>query len=171
MSLLRLIAVMLLAACVAVSLSVRATADPFDKQGCAKLQVEQKKLLTREVQEALAQGPDWVKKHLDPEKIEQVRQYLTVEESVMFRCRPGAIKITWPPPPPLPDRKPPVPVVTASPAETPASTTAETPASTTAETGTPLPDRKPFIETAETKPSQTVADSDKTAASETKATP
>jgi hypothetical protein len=178
MSLLRLIAVMLLAACAAVSLSVRATADPFDKEGCAKLQAEQKKLLTREVQEALNQGPDWVKKHLDPEKIEQVRQYLTVEESVMFRCRPGAIKIVYPPPPPLPDRKPPVPVVTDSPAESPASTTAETPASepessapTPAETGTPLPDRKPFIETAETKPSQTVADSDKTATSETKATP
>jgi hypothetical protein len=160
---------MLLAACVAVSLSVRATADPYDKEACAKLQVEQKKLLTRDVQEALNQGPDWVKKHLDPEKIEQVRQYLTVEESVMFRCRPGAIKIVYPPPPPLPDRKPPVPAVTAAPAETPASTAAET--VETAETATPLPDRKPFLDSmAETKSSQTVADSDKTAASETKAT-
>jgi hypothetical protein len=171
MSLLRLIAVMLLAACAAVSLSVHASADPFDKEGCAKLQAEQKKLLTREVQAALLQGPDWVKKHLDPEKIEQVRQYLTVEESVMFRCRPGGIKIVYPPPPPLPDRKPPVPQVTAAPAESTASTTAESASATTVEAGTPLPDRKPFLETAETKPSQTVADSDKTAASEAKATP
>lgn len=163
MSLLRLIAVMPLAACAAASLSVSASAGPFDKEACDKLKVEQKKLLTREVQEALSRGPDWVKAHLDPEKIEQVRQYLTVEESVMFRCRTGGIKIVWPPLPPLPDRKPPVPVVAIAPA--PATIT-------TAETGTPLPDRKPVLATvAETKPSQTMADSDKTAPSETKATP
>lgn len=169
MSLLRLIAVMPLAACAAASLSVSTSADPFDKEACAKLELEQKKLLTREVQEALAKGPDWVKAHLDPEKIEAVRQYLTVEESVMFRCRPGGLKIVWPPPPPLPDRKPAVPVVSASTAAIPATTPEAT---TTANTGTPLPDRKPVLDGAtETKPSQTLADSDKTAPSETKATP
>lgn len=162
MSLLRLIAVMPLAACAAALLSVSAPAAPFDKEACDKLKVEQKKLLTREVQEALSRGPDWVKAHLDSEKIEQVRQYLTVEESVMFRCRTGGIKIMLPLPPPLPDRKPVVPMVAAISAEP----------LTTEETGTPLPDRKPVLDAAaETKPSQTVADSDKTAPSETKATP
>ena len=169
MSLLRLIAVMPFAACAAASLSVSAPADPFDKEACAKLEVEQKKLLTREVQEALAKGPDWVKVHLDPEKIEAVRQYLVVEESVMFRCRPGGLKIVWPPPPPLPDRKPPVPVVAAAATDIPATTPATI---ATADTGTPLPDRKPVLDAAtETKPSQALADSDKTAPSETKATP
>jgi hypothetical protein len=167
MSLLRLIAVMPLAACAAASLSVSAPAGPFDKEACDKLKVEQKKLLTRDVQEALSRGPDWVKAHLDSDKIEQVRQYLTVEESVMFRCRTGGIKIVWPPLPPLPDRKPPMPVVAAAPADSTAPATI-----TTAETGTPLPDRKPVLDAAaETRPSQTVADSDKTAPSETKATP
>ena len=161
MSLLRLIAVIPLAACAAASLSVSAPAAPFDKEACDKLKVEQKKLLTREVQEALSRGPDWVKAHLDPDKIEQVRQYLTVEESVMFRCRTGGIKIVWPPLPPLPDRKPPMPADSTAPATI-----------TTAETGTPLPDLKPVLDAAaETKPSQTVADSDKTAPSEIKATP
>lgn len=164
MLLLRLIAMMPLAACVA-SLSVSASADPFDKEACAKLEVEQKKLLTRDVQEALAKGPDWVKVHLDPEKIEAVRQYLVVEESVMFRCRPGRLKIVWPPPPPLPDRKPPVPVVSAA-----APAAAET--ATTADAGMPLPDRKPMLNAvAESRPSQALADSDKTAPSGTKATP
>ena len=169
MSLLRLIAVMPLAACVVTSLSVSAPAAPFDKEACDKLKVEEKKLLTREVQEALSRGPDWVKAHLDPEKIEQVRQYLTVEESVMFRCRTGGIKIVLPLPPPLPDRKPAVPMVSASTAAIPPTTPA---AIATANTGTPLPDRKPVLDAAtETKPSQALADSDKTAPSETKATP
>jgi hypothetical protein len=169
MSLLRLIAVMPLAACVVASLSVSAPAAPFDKEACDKLKVEEKKLLTREVQEALSRGPDWVKAHLDPEKIEQVRQYLTVEESVMFRCRTGGIKIVLPLPPPLPDRKPAVPMVSASTAAIPPTTPA---AIATANTGTPLPDRKPVLDAAaETKPSQTVADSDNTAPSEIKATP
>ena len=162
MSLLRLIAVMPLAACVVTSLSVSAPAAPFDKEACDKLKVEEKKLLTREVQEALSRGPDWVKAHLDPEKIEQVRQYLTVEESVMFRCRTGGIKIVLPLPPPLPDRKPAVPMVAAISAEP----------LTTEDTGTPLPDRKPVLNAvAETKSSQALADSDKTAPSEIKATP
>jgi hypothetical protein len=163
-SLLRLIAMMPLAAYAAASLSVSASADPFDKAACAKLEVEQKKLLTREVQEALAKGPDWVKVHLDPEKIERVRQYLVVEESVMFRCRPGALKIVWPPLPPLPDRKPPVPQISAK-AAAPAATAA-------ADAGIPLPDRKPMLNAvAESRPSQALADSDKTAPSGTKATP
>ena len=52
-----------------------AIAEPLDKESCANLQVERKKLLTREMQAALEHGPDWVKDHLDDESIGKVRQF------------------------------------------------------------------------------------------------
>jgi hypothetical protein len=62
-------------------------AEPLDKESCSKLQVERQRLLTREMQAALDRGPDWVKQNLSPEKIENVRQFLGVEEQLSFRCR------------------------------------------------------------------------------------
>ena len=68
-----------------------AIAEPLDKESCANLQVERKKLLTREMQAALEHGPDWVKDHLDDELIGKVRRFLSVEEQIVFRCRGGGI--------------------------------------------------------------------------------
>lgn len=87
-----------------------ARAEPLEADECKALKSEQKTLLTATVQAALARGPDWVKDNLhDHEKIEQVRQYLQVEEKVAFRCRTNGVRIPKPEPPSLPDRKPPVP--------------------------------------------------------------
>jgi hypothetical protein len=162
MLLLRLIAVMLLASSTALPLSQGAFTAPLDKEACADLQVQHKRLLTREIQEALARGPDWVKEHLNHEKIEQVREYLKVEEKVIFRCRGGGVAKVQPPTVPLPDRKPVLPSASVAAAAT-----------ASAATDIPLPDRKPSSDPVktETQPSQAVADSDKTAPSETKATP
>ena len=66
-----------------------ATAEPLDKESCANLQVERKKLLTKDMQHALEHGPDWVKDHLDKESIDKVRHFLSVEEQLAFRCRGG----------------------------------------------------------------------------------
>ena len=55
------------------------------------MQVERKKLLTREMQAALDHGPDWVKDHLDTGEIEKVRQFLAIEEKIEFRCRGGGV--------------------------------------------------------------------------------
>ncbi len=62
-------------------------AEPLDKESCAKLEAERSKLLDREMQAALERGPDWVKDNLSPEKIERVRQFLGIEEQIVFRCR------------------------------------------------------------------------------------
>lgn len=166
MPLLRFIAVALFASISAVPLVSSAIAEPLDKEACLALQVERKKLLTPKMQAALEQGPDWVKNHLNDEDIEQVRQFLSVEEKIEFRCRgggvakptesaatsPGGADLV-----PLPDRKPAPPPSAVA----------------TGASDTPLPDRKPGSEpeaTAEAKPSQTVADSDKTLPSKSKAT-
>ena len=142
---LRVIAVALLASSLAVLLAGRAIAEPLDKDACANLQVEQKKLLTPAMQAALERGPDWVKDHLNDNEIERVRNFLEVEEMIKFRCRTGVPKPKPPAPPPGP--------VSAE--------------------GVPLPDRNPNREataSVDGKPSQTVADSVKTPPSKAKAT-
>ncbi len=108
MTKLRPMAVMLLAA-----LAMRcatASAEPLEAEECKALKTQEKALLTATVRAALRGGPDWVKEHLhDLEKIEQVRDYLSVEEKVAFRCRTDGVRIPEPPLPSLPDRKPAVP--------------------------------------------------------------
>lgn len=84
-----------------------AGAEPLEADECKALKSEKEALLTATVQAALKRGPDWVKDHLhDQDKIEQVRQYLLVEEKVAFRCRTNGVRIPKPLPPSLPDRKP-----------------------------------------------------------------
>jgi len=162
MPLLRVIAVALVTASTAAPFS--AVAEPLDRESCLKLQVERKKLLTREMQAALDRGPDWVKDHLNTGEIEKVREFLDVEAKIEFRCRGGGVTKPSetaatgnPDIPPLPDRKP----------TPPPSAVAE------GDPDTPLPDRNPNAAppaTADANASQTVADSDKTAPPKTKAT-
>ncbi|MEM7193185.1 MAG: hypothetical protein AAF405_10075, partial [Pseudomonadota bacterium] len=88
-----------------------AHAEPLEKKECAQLRAQLKTLATSTVQTALRRGPDWVKDNLhDHEKIEQVREYLVVEEKIAFRCRVHSLKIPKREPPSRPDRKPKVPV-------------------------------------------------------------
>ncbi|HSA66499.1 MAG TPA: hypothetical protein VLE24_02410 [Methyloceanibacter sp.] len=123
-----------------------AIAEPLDKESCANLQIERNKLLTRDMQAALDQGPDWVKDHLNDESIERVRHFLSVEEQIQFRCRGGGV------------------------AKVPAKSTDAAPENAAT---VPLPDRKPTMPAADSgdgKPSQAVADSDKTPPGKSKAT-
>jgi hypothetical protein len=161
MPLLRLIAVAIFASSPVLLIGLGAAAEPLDKEACANLQLERKKLLTRDMQAALDKGPDWVKDHLNDEEIEQVRAFLAVEEKIEFRCRGGGVaKPTVPATTaggvPLPDRNP----------NRPPTVTADTePSPAVGDSDKPGPSTAP-----ETGPSQTVADSDKTAPSKTKTT-
>jgi hypothetical protein len=191
---LRLLAIGLLASCAAALLDARATAEPLDREACQSLESERKDLLTKEVQAALARGPDWVKDHLhSPQDIEMVRQYLLVEEKIKFRCRTDGVVIPKPKPVPLPDRKPPVPTYVVEGQKVLAGAVATSflplrkPSLSSPETANAESDQEPADEAGEiatsgdvdevttsgepdSGPSQTIADSDKTAPSETKAT-
>ncbi|MGZ5918113.1 MAG: hypothetical protein ACXWJ4_12515, partial [Methyloceanibacter sp.] len=111
-SLERLGAVVLLVAAAGLLAAGGASAEPLDKDSCASLQAERKGLLTKEMQAALDQGPDWVKRHLNDAEIDRVRDFLKIEEKIEFRCRGGGVakaKVSPPAPAdemPLPDRKP-----------------------------------------------------------------
>jgi len=85
-------------------------AEPLEAEECKALQSQQKILLTPTVKAALSRGPDWVKDNLhNQDMIERVREYLSVEEKLAFRCRTNGVRIPKPLPPSLPDRKPAVP--------------------------------------------------------------
>jgi hypothetical protein len=192
---LRLIAAALLILCGAGFFSPGVRAEPLDRDECKTLKSEQNTLLTKEVKAALAQGPDWVKDHLhDAGDIEKVRQYLSIEEKVEFRCRTDGVIVPKPEPVPLPDRKPEFP-----PTQVADEKQEQTPILEGAASTSLLPLRKPGVSSpedgigdaeeaeeeeigdtqgaestssadADPGPSQTVADSDKTAPAQTKAT-
>lgn len=166
MLLLRFITVALLSGTFAVIPGANSRAEPLEKEACLELERQRSKLLTREMKAALERGPDWVKEHLDTGDIEKVREFLSVEEMIEFRCRGGGVsKQTVTPASgdtvPLPDRKPEVPQGTIA-----AGTIAA------GSVDMPLPDRKPGSTTpamGDVEPSQALVDSDKTAPSKTEA--
>ena len=146
--LLRLQALAVLLSVVTAFACPMAVAEPLDKESCANLQVERKKLFNRDMQAALDHGPDWVKGHLNDEAIENVRRFLSVDEQIQFRCRGGGVA------------EPAEKSINAAPQDSNAATV-------------PLPDRKPIAPAAagnNGKPSQAVADSDKTPPGKSKAT-
>ncbi len=111
---LRLIATVLIAMGLIAPFGTASVAEPLELAECKALQSQKNTLLTKTVRSALKRAPDWVKEHLhDEDQIEKVREYLLVEEKVAFRCRTDGVRVPKPLPPPLPDRKPPVPTFVA----------------------------------------------------------
>jgi hypothetical protein len=134
----RLSAVFLVVAAVSLLGAGWGRAEPLDKQSCSSLQTERKQLLTKDMQSALDQGPDWVKTHLNEVEIDQVRRFLNIEEQIEFRCRGGGVdkaKVVAPDAEavPLPDRKPSPPSST-SPATSPSQALADQDKTTPAKT-------------------------------------
>jgi hypothetical protein len=83
-----------------------ARAEPLGKQACAKLKAEYDSMLTPEMKQALDQGPDWVKSHLDDQDLDKVRAYINIENKLDFRCRKGRYLSDYVHRVPLPDRRP-----------------------------------------------------------------
>lgn len=88
--------VVCLAAIAAVVAHARAA--PLDTESCSKLKVEQTQLENSGVGHNMAKGPEWAKANLAPDKIEQVRRLIEVEEQLLFRCT-GRSLVTLPPEP------------------------------------------------------------------------
>jgi hypothetical protein len=59
---------------------------PLDKDGCAKLKVEQGQLEHAGARGNMGKGPQWAKTNLEPEKLDQIRRLLEVDEQLLFRC-------------------------------------------------------------------------------------
>ena len=59
---------------------------PLDKDGCAKLKLEQGELEHTGTRGNMGKGPEWAKTNLEPEKLDQIRRLLEVDEQLLFRC-------------------------------------------------------------------------------------
>ncbi len=66
--------------------AVTAKATPLSKDGCAKLKVEQGELEHAGTRANMSKGPQWAKTNLEPDKLEQIRHLLEVDEQLQFRC-------------------------------------------------------------------------------------
>jgi hypothetical protein len=84
---------LLAAALVLPSAAMRAA--PLDKEGCAKLKVEQTELEHAGVRGNMGKGPQWGKANLEPDKLEQIKRLLEVDEQLLFRCH-GRSLVTLP---------------------------------------------------------------------------
>jgi hypothetical protein len=61
-------------------------AAQLDKDSCAKLKTEQAQLEQVGTRGSIGKGPDWGKANLAPEKLEQIRRLIEVDEQLLFRC-------------------------------------------------------------------------------------
>lgn len=59
---------------------------PLGKEGCAMLKTEQAQLEHGGARGNMAKGPQWAKTNLEPEKLDQVRRLLEIDEQLLFRC-------------------------------------------------------------------------------------
>lgn len=73
------------AALLVPTLALRAT--PLDKDGCTKLKVEQSQLEQGGTRGSMGRGPEWAKANLAPEKLDQIRRLIEVDEQLLFRCQ------------------------------------------------------------------------------------
>ncbi len=71
-------------------------AEPLPKEECEKLQVEQAALDKAGVKDALMKGAAWGRTNLGREQLKQVERYITIEESLSFRCGLARARLTLP---------------------------------------------------------------------------
>jgi hypothetical protein len=112
---------------VAIACALAATstgrADPLPKDACDAVGAEHAKLSEAGLPDLVKKGPEWVKANLGEARLKDVARYISLHEDLLFKCgydklksRPGADADETSdkpdgdePPPPLPQRKPPVP--------------------------------------------------------------
>lgn len=106
-----------------VTVAAQARAEPMPKEACEAVGVEHAKLTEAGLPELVKKGPVWVKANLGEARMLEVARYIRLHEELMFQC--GFDKLRALPgteadeastgqtaaaaPPPLPQRKPPVP--------------------------------------------------------------
>lgn len=98
------------AAVLAVSfgVSLAASAASLDKDSCNRLKTEQDGLEKGGVRAVMAKGPDWAKANLPPDKLEEIRRTIELDEQLLFRCAGKPLVVL--PPEADPAASPPEPI-------------------------------------------------------------
>ncbi|HJU33117.1 MAG TPA: hypothetical protein VJ740_16755 [Hyphomicrobiaceae bacterium] len=82
--------------------SLPAHARQLDKDECAKLKSEQTQLEQAGVRGTMVKGAEWAKANLAPDKLEQIKRLIELDEQLLFRCggRPLVVMPSEPDPDP-----------------------------------------------------------------------
>lgn len=60
--------------------------EPLDKAACIELAAEKEKYIKSGIEQTFKKGAEWAKANLSEASLQQVKEYLTVEEKLLFRC-------------------------------------------------------------------------------------
>lgn len=63
-----------------------AVADKLDKTTCKQLQNELAYVLATGARVDMAEGPEWAKANLTPERLQKIKKLIEIEEQLEFRC-------------------------------------------------------------------------------------
>ena len=85
----RLFLTMIILSFIGVGSSVSAQAKMQNKETCKALKSEQAEFLGSGILDDMSRGPDWVKDNLEPEQVERVKRYLTLDATLAFQCPGG----------------------------------------------------------------------------------
>jgi hypothetical protein len=66
---------------------IGAQAANLDKDACVRLEEEQGKFEKAGVRATIAKGAAWAKDNLSPDKMQEVRRLIEVDEQILFRCQ------------------------------------------------------------------------------------
>jgi hypothetical protein len=66
---------------------IGAQAANLDKDACARLEEEQDKFEKAGVRATITKGAAWAKDNLPPDKLQEVRRLIEVDEQILFRCQ------------------------------------------------------------------------------------
>lgn len=74
-------------------LTAGAQALPMSPEECSRVEAEQRGLESAGVTRDMAQGADWARTNLGPERLQRVARWIELQEQILFRCpRPKPVE-------------------------------------------------------------------------------
>lgn len=93
---------------VACGAALPARSASLDADSCNRLKTEQDALEKGGVRASMAKGPEWAKANLAPDKLEEIRRTIELDEQLLFRCAGKPLVVL--PPEADPAASPPEPI-------------------------------------------------------------
>lgn len=63
------------------------SAEPLDGAACAELEATRQKHIKSGIEKTFKKGVEWAKANLSEDSLEDIKEYLTVQDMLLFRCK------------------------------------------------------------------------------------
>lgn len=70
--------------------------EPLDEAACAELGAIRQKHMKSGIEQTFKKGVEWAKANLSEAALAEIKEYLTVEDKLLFRCKEVAAKVKAP---------------------------------------------------------------------------